>query len=439
MPPKRSSRGEKAPSKPRAERPKAKKAKTKNESAALKEPAMGTAAKEVRSPSSSPEESRGEHTSRKSSNAPPDEGDNPRFSYERCSPRWDWDSPEFSCTKVIYSGRQSNAPAAPDTQAEEPSSGKTGTEPMAATPVKNLTLAEGLARAQASKAATAVEGDAPGGKKRAASKSPPRDCYRGLFDDSESEEGAVDESREVSNDLDEQQAQYYSAGSAAHAGQATAPATATADPLSGGGAARPKGYYPPDDGTGSLQLLKKLTPPRGVVSGYTSRGAYERALVETSPLFVSDIEATRCLLLAPHKILLKEFTNLRKKAEDKGRLHPGWGYPWVKPSEAMTWIEVEDLFWRYVSRKGYSDQEYKELREDRLLSSILDQRDLRVEFAHLVSKRNLYPMMEKLKQQTQAKAREERGRGATSSATVPHHNSIWAVSLELFNRIPRIF
>ncbi|KAG6622170.1 ABC Superfamily [Phytophthora cinnamomi] len=228
---------------------------------------------------------------------------------------------------------------------------------MAALPVKNLTLAEGLARAQAAKATAAVESDAPGGKKRAASKSPPRDDNRGLFDDSDSEEEAVDEPREVSKDLDTQQAQYYSAGSAARAGQATAPATATVGPLSNGGAARPKGYYPPDDGTGTLQLLEKLTPPRGLISGHTSMGAYERALVETEPLFVSDIEVARCVLLAPHKIPLKEFTNLRKKAEDKGGLHPVWGYPWVKPSEAMTWIEVEDLFWRYVSRKWYSDQE----------------------------------------------------------------------------------
>ncbi|KAG6617885.1 ATP-binding cassette (ABC) Superfamily [Phytophthora cinnamomi] len=290
MPPKRSSRGAKPPSKPRAERLNAKKVTAKNESAALKE-ATGAASKE------------------------------------------NWLGPRHT-----------------DTQVEKSSSYKTGTEPMAAPPVKNLTLAEGLARAQASTAAAAVEGDTPGGKKRASSKSPPRDDYR---------------------DPEEQQAQYYSAGSAARGRQATAPATATVGPLSGRGAARPKGYYPPDDGTGALQLMEELTPC-GLVSGYTSRGAYERALVETEPLFASDIEDARYVLLAPHKIPLKEFTNLRKKAEDKGGLHPLWGYPWVKPSEAMTWIEVEDLFWRYVSRKGYSDQEYKELREDRLLSAVLD-------------------------------------------------------------------
>ncbi|KAG6616422.1 uncharacterized protein IUM83_18509 [Phytophthora cinnamomi] len=106
--------------------PKAKKAKAKIESAALKE-ATGAATKEVRSPSSSPEESHG----------------------EQASPRRDSDSPEFSCTKVVYSsessqeeedtsegsaqaandkkpaeGEVTNAPADPDTQAEDPSSGK---------------------------------------------------------------------------------------------------------------------------------------------------------------------------------------------------------------------------------------------------------------------------------------------------------------------------
>ncbi|KAG6612172.1 ATP-binding cassette (ABC) Superfamily [Phytophthora cinnamomi] len=205
--------------------------------------ATGAATKVVRSPSCSPEESHGDHASRKSPDAPPDEGYNPRFSYERRSPRRDCDSPKFSCNKAVYSGESSQveenasdgsaqaandkkkakgnvptAPADPDTQAEEPSSGKTGTEPMAAPPVKNLTLAKGLARAQAAKATTAVESDAPSEKKRESSKSPPRDDYKGLFDDSESEEGAVDEPREVSNDLDEQRARYYSAGSAARAG-----------------------------------------------------------------------------------------------------------------------------------------------------------------------------------------------------------------------------
>ncbi|KAE9156874.1 hypothetical protein PF005_g33053, partial [Phytophthora fragariae] len=233
---------------------------------------------------------------------------------------------------------------------------------------------------------------------------------------SENEEGTIREDREVSNDLDEQQ-QYQAAASASHARQ-SAVATAVRS-SSGGGASYPQGYFPPEPGTGTPALLEKLTAPRGLIGGYTPRGSHERALVEKEPLFLGDIEVALCVLLAPHKLTLKEFTTLRKKPEDKGGLHPVWGFHWVKPNENMTWNEVEDPFWRYVQRKGYSDQVYKELREDRTLSAILDMRELRIEFAQLVSKRKLRSKMDELKQEARAKAREERGRGATTSATVP--------------------
>ncbi|KAI9985914.1 hypothetical protein PInf_024705 [Phytophthora infestans] len=82
-------------------------------------------------------------------------------------------------------------------------------------PRKRLSLAEGLARAKASKA----EGAKPS-KKRTASKSPLREeketrhSYQSIFDPSdeeedkeeeEEEEGVIVEPREVSNDLDQQQ------------------------------------------------------------------------------------------------------------------------------------------------------------------------------------------------------------------------------------------
>ncbi|KAE9174139.1 hypothetical protein PF002_g29138, partial [Phytophthora fragariae] len=173
---------------------------------------------------------------------------------------------------------------------------------------------------------------------------------------SENEEGTIREDREVSNDLDEQQ-QYQAAASASHARQ-SAVATAVGS-SSGGGASYLQGYFPPEPGTGAPPLLEKLTAPRGLIGGYTSRGSYERALVEKEPLFLGDIEVARCVLLVPHKLTLKEFTTLRKKPEDKGGLHPVWGFHWVKPNENMTWNEVEDLFWRYVQRKGYSDHGYE--------------------------------------------------------------------------------
>ncbi|POM78843.1 ATP-binding cassette (ABC) Superfamily [Phytophthora palmivora] len=76
----------------------------------------------------------------------------------------------------------------------------------------------------------------------------------------------------------------------------------------------------------------------------TSRGAYERTLVQDEPLFINDIEAARCVLLAPHRIPLKEFTSLRKKPEDRGGLFHVWGYPWVQPENTTIQTQAEDLF-----------------------------------------------------------------------------------------------
>ncbi|POM63270.1 ATP-binding cassette (ABC) Superfamily, partial [Phytophthora palmivora] len=138
-------------------------------------------------------------------------------------------------------------------------------------------------------------------------------------------------------------------------------------------------------------FLEHLKAPRRLIHGRTSRGAYERALVQVEPLFVNDIEAARCVLLAPHRIPLKEFTSLRKKPEDRGGLFPVWGYPWVQPENTTTQTQAEDLFWRWVSLKNFTVQELQELREGRLLSYVLDQRDLRIEFAHLITSGNSTP------------------------------------------------
>nr|KAE8927469.1 hypothetical protein PF009_g22367 [Phytophthora fragariae] len=441
MPPKRSVRSAKAPSKPRAVGPKTRAAKAKHDSSALKE-ATETAEEAAKEESPQPQS-------------------------ERRKPRFDWTANLENCTLVVHSGESSpegsenaakdeqlaasgmpNSPLFPTVPSEQGAgdigpiddddkqvgdnttmadteavagmspSDTAGSKPKADPPVKRLTLAQGHERAQASKAAAAAKAGEASAKKRAAPSSSPRGSSSKLFSDSESEneEGTIREDREVSNDLDEQQ-QYQAAASGSHARQSAA-ATAVGS-SSGGGASYPQGYFPPEPGTGAPALLEKLTAPRGLIGGYTSRGSYERALVEKEPLFLGDIEVARCVLLAPHKLTLKEFTTLRKEPEDKGGLHPVWGFHWVKPNENMNWNEVEDLFWRYVQRKGYSDLEYKELREDRTLSAILDMRQLHIEFAQLVSKRKLRPKMDELKQEARAKAREERGHGATTSASVP--------------------
>ncbi|POM71620.1 ATP-binding cassette (ABC) Superfamily [Phytophthora palmivora] len=68
-----------------------------------------------------------------------------------------------------------------------------------------------------------------------------------------------------------------------------------------------------------------------LAGGHTSMGAYEHHLIMGVSLFIENIEAARCVLLAPHQIPLKEFTRLRKKSETKGGLHPVWGFPSVQP------------------------------------------------------------------------------------------------------------
>ncbi|POM64639.1 Polyprotein [Phytophthora palmivora] len=293
-------------------------------------------------------------------------------------------------------------------------------------PTKNLTLDKGKARAQAAKAAPQKRADegAAAAKKRAAPGSPTSEPsiakgFRSLFDSSDERRGL----REISNDLDEQQERYQ----AAQLQGTPVPSTPV----------YPRGYYPPDAGSGSPMFLEHLKAPRGLNHGRTSRGAYERALVQVEPIIVNGIEAARCVLLAPHRIPLKEFTSLRKKPEDRGGLFTVWGYPWVQPENTATQTQAEDLFWRWVSLKNFTVQELKELREDRLLSYVLDQRDLRIEFAHLVAKRQLHSVMEGLRQQSKSSAQDERGYSSVNPGTIPHLNSLRAVNPEPVFRLPR--
>ncbi|POM65228.1 Hypothetical protein PHPALM_19085, partial [Phytophthora palmivora] len=64
-------------------------------------------------------------------------------------------------------------------------------------------------------------------------------------------------------------------------------------------------------------------------------------------------------------------------------------------------------------------KELKELREDRLLSYVLDQRDLRIEFAHLIAKRQLHSVVEGLRQQSKSSAQDERGYGSVNPGYTP--------------------
>ncbi|POM76742.1 ATP-binding cassette (ABC) Superfamily [Phytophthora palmivora] len=240
-------------------------------------------------------------------------------------------------------------------------------------PAKNLTLDEGKVRAQAAKPASQKRADegAAAAKKRAAPGSP-------------TQEEAVSEPQEVSNDLDEQQERYQTAQLQG--------ASAPPPPV------HPHGYYPPDAGSGPPMSLEHLKVPRGLNHGRTSRGVYERALVQDEPRFVNGIETARCVLLAPHRIPLKDFTSLQKNRK-------------TVPENTTNQTQAEDLFWRWISLKNFTVQELKEHREDRLLSYVLDQRDLRIES-------QLHSDTEGIRQQSKSSAQDERGYGSVNPGTV---------------------
>ncbi|POM75302.1 Hypothetical protein PHPALM_7609, partial [Phytophthora palmivora] len=108
----------------------------------------------------------------------------------------------------------------------------------ASSPAKNLTLGEGRARAQAAKESAQKQVEEGAAKKRASEEG--------------EEEGAVSETIEISNDLDEQQ-ERYQAAQLQGAPEVTSSAPSTA--------AYPRGYYPADEVIGSPMFLEKLSTP----------------------------------------------------------------------------------------------------------------------------------------------------------------------------------
>ncbi|KAG3233015.1 hypothetical protein PI124_g21907 [Phytophthora idaei] len=270
--------------------------------------------------------------------------------------------------------------------------------------LRNLSFSEGRERAQAAKAAAEQSKHT---KKRNASRSPRRealetevDPYKDLFasdSDEEEEEGAVNEPQEISNDLDRQQEDFQAAQRVRRR-----PTTGSHSPghdgslAREGGAPHPRGYWPPEPSSGAELYLEQLVAPRGHIGGHTSKGA--------------------CVLLAPHRIPLKEFTTRRKKPENRGGLHPVWGYPGVCPENCQSWGAAVLLIWKWVASHSYSQENLRELQQDLLLSYILDQRNLRIEFVHLVSKRLLPKDFQK---NAASSAQDERGYELYASAPIP--------------------
>ncbi|KAG2792186.1 hypothetical protein PC119_g26222 [Phytophthora cactorum] len=272
--------------------------------------------------------------------------------------------------------------------------------------LRNLSFSEGRERAQAAKAAAEQSKHI---KKRHGSRSPRRealetevDPYKNLF--------ASDSEEEEEEDFHAAQRVRGRPTTGAHSpGHDGSPAHKV-------GAPHPRGNWPPEPSSGAELYLEQLVAPRGLIGGHTSKGAYERTLVQRNPLFTENIEAARCVLLAPHRIPLKESTTRRKKPENRGGLHPVWGYPWVCPENCQSWGAADLLFWKWVASHSYSQEKLRELQQDLLLSYILDQRDLRIEFVHLVSKRLLPKDFQK---RTASSAQAERGYELYASAPIP--------------------
>ncbi|KAG3141466.1 hypothetical protein C6341_g19731 [Phytophthora cactorum] len=248
---------------------------------------------------------------------PKDNGPNPRFAVREYSPgtvaeaRAERDGshseeaagertplPSEGRSEFVHSlgsDHGGHSPMSPADEAMDSSNNRADEDDKPRRVLKNLSFSEGRERAQAAKAAAEQSKNT---KKRNASRSPRRealetevDPYKNLFasdSDEEEEEGAVNEPQEISNDL-------------------------------------------------ACSRRRSATP---------ARGAYERTLVQRNQLFTKNIEAARCVLLAPHRIPLKEFTTRRKKPENRSGLHPVWGYPWVCPENCRSWGAADVLFWK---------------------------------------------------------------------------------------------
>ncbi|KAG2794117.1 hypothetical protein PC118_g22958 [Phytophthora cactorum] len=233
-----------------------------------------------------------------------------------------------------------HSPMSPADESMDSSNTRADEEDKPRRVLRNLSFSEGRERAQAAKAAAEQSKHT---KKRHASRSPRRealetevDPYKDLFasdSDEEEEEGAVNEPQEISNDLDRQQEDFQAAQRVRgrHTTESHSPGH-DGSPAGEGGAPHPRGYWPPEPSSGAELYLEQLVAPRGLIGGHTSKGAYERTLVQRNPLFTENIEAARCVLLAPHRIHLKKFTTRRKKPENRGGPISSVGLPFSPPN-----------------------------------------------------------------------------------------------------------
>ena len=170
----------------------------------------------------------------------------------------------------------------------------------------------------------------------------------------------------------------------------------------------------------------------------------------------SNIAAARVVLLSWHRIPLKEFTTLRKKPENRGGLYPVWGIPWVQPPSRPSDDEAERLFWTWVElSETHTLHDIAVMKKEDSWETILEQRDLRIEFAHLIGKRQLNSELTRLRLRYNPPARVERGYDVSGDMyfppivrlrnralhtrlprLFPRRDNRWAVNPEPVNRLP---
>ncbi|POM69482.1 Hypothetical protein PHPALM_14230 [Phytophthora palmivora] len=135
----------------------------------------------------------------------------------------------------------------------------------------------------------------------------------------------------------------------------------------------------------SLLCFWRNSPPSGLNRGRTSRGVYERALVQNKPLF-------------------DETLSLRKKPEDRGGLFPVWWNPWVQLREHHD-PNLRQKFW--ISLKNFTLQELKELRDSENIVCCLGPAQSSLCVWYLIAKQQLHSVIEGLRQQSKASAHDE--------------------------------
>ncbi|KAG2996766.1 hypothetical protein PC120_g21430 [Phytophthora cactorum] len=379
------SRGAKVHAKSAATKQQTKSSKPRGKGSALQE-ATEVASKAVTSSGDAPADTGASSCRSRSPSLPKDDGLNPRFAVREHSPgtvaearvKHDGSHSEEAAGERTplpsEGGRESvhslgsdhgdHSPMSPADEAMDSSNTRADEDDKPCRVLRNLSFSEGRDRAQAAKAAAEQSKHT---KKWHASRSPRRealetevDPYKDLFasdSDEEEEQGAVYEPQEISNDFNRQQEDFQAAQRVRGR-----PTTGSHSPghdgstAREGGAPHPRGYWPPEPSSGAELYLDQLVVPRGLIGRHASKGAYERTLVQRNPLFTENIEAARCVLLAPHRIPLKEFTTRRKKPENRGGLHPVWGYPWVCSENCQSWGAADLLFWKWVASHSYSQE-----------------------------------------------------------------------------------